>query len=459
MNFKKYITISLGVAALLATQVSCVHDDNWDAPEISCNNKFDAPTISMAEFAKKTSGTIITIPAEDANNPAVIFDGYVVSSDEGGNFYKTISFQDKPENPTIGLQVGINKSMNYADFPVGAHIRIKANGLLLGKDPVSNVLQIGVADPNYPIGRIPQSIIGRYLSGVCNGSGLDIVKIVPKEVTLGDIRSEKYINTLVTVKNAQFATTVNGVSQIGLSLMNKDASGTFIDTNRTIEDQYGGTAIIRTDGFFKASSYKIPDAHGDITFVVSRYGTSSTSWQNIIRDINDIKFTEPGRLTPATTILNEGFSNFTANGWTTYNVAGSQVWTIGTAGSVAPYALMNGGLGTANEDWLISKSIPLTGYKTAKFYFETDVRFAGNVLEAYVTTDTYSGGDPRNLNWVKLDATLDTDIAAYGGFVGSGLMDLKDYVGKNVRFAFKYTSTATAASAWEVDNVKIYVSQ
>lgn len=462
MNIKKYFKISLGVAVLLATQISCIHDDNWDAPEITCTNKFDAPTISMAEFAAKTSGTIITIPAEDATHPAVIFDAYVVSSDEGGNFYKTISFQDKPENPTVGLQVGLNKSMNYADFPVGSHIRIKANGMMLGKDPVSNVLQIGLADPNYAIGRIPQSIIGRYISGVCNGAGLDIVKITPREVTLGDIKNEKYINTLVTVKNAQFVNTT-ALPQIGKALMDKDASGTFVDTNRTIEDQYGGTAVIRTDGFFKASSYKIPDAHGDITFVVSRYGTSSTSWQNIIRDINDLKLTTPGRLSPATTIFNEGFltNNLTANAWTAYSVAGPQVWGTTTFGNPAGSfsAVFTGVLGTANEDWLISKPISLTGYTGAKFYFETDIRFAGNPLEVYVTTDTYTGGNPTGLNWTKLDAFVDTDIAAYGGFVGSGLMDLAPYLNKNVRFAFKYSSTSAASSVVELDNVRVYTTQ
>ena len=460
MNIKKYFKISLGVAVLLATQISCIHDDNWDAPEITCTNKFDAPTISMAEFAAKTSGAIITIPAQDANNPAVIFDGYVVSSDEGGNFYKTISFQDKPENPTIGLQVGLNKSMNYADFPVGTHIRIKANGMLLGKDPVSNVLQIGLADPNYAIGRIPQSIIGRYIAGVCNGSGLEIVKITPTEVNLADIKKEKYINTLVTVKNAQFSTIdANNVAQIGLSLMNKDASNTFVDTNRTIEDQYGGKAIIRTDGFFKGSSYKIPDAHGDITFVVSRYGTSSSSWQNIIRDLNDLKLTTPGRLTLAPTIFNEEFpANYlTANGWTAYNVAGSQVWGTTNFGNPAPSAYISG-LGALNEDWLISKSISLTGYSAYKFYFETDVRYAGNPLEVYVTTDTYSGGNPTGLNWIKLDAYVDTDIASFGGFVGSGIIDLAPYANKNVRFAFKYTTpSASVGSAVEIDNARVYV--
>jgi hypothetical protein len=288
---------------------------------------------------------------------------------------------------------------------------------------------------------------------------LEIVKIIPKEVTLGDIKKEKYINTLVTVKNAQFSATVNNVSQIGKPLMDKDASGTFIDTNRTIEDQYGSTAIIRTDGFFKSSSYLIPDAHGDITFVVSRYGTSSTSWQNIIRNISDINFTDPGRLTPATPIFNEPFTNLTANAWTAYNVAGSQVWGTTSFGNPAPAAYISG-LGAINEDWLISKSISLTGYSAAKFYFETDVRYAGNPLEVYVTTDTYSGGNPNTLNWTKLDAYVDTDTASFGGFVGSGLVDLAPYLNKNVRFAFKYTTpSATVGSAVEIDNVRVYATQ
>ncbi|WP_317166988.1 hypothetical protein [Chryseobacterium bernardetii] len=34
-------------------------------------------------------------------------------------------------------------------------------------------------------------------------------------------------------------------------------------------------------------------------------------------------------------------------------------------------------------------------------------------------------------------------------------MDLSAFLGKNVRIAFKYTSTTTAAATWEVDDFKI----
>lgn len=453
MNIKNILKISLGAAALVATQMSCINDDKWDAPEIVCNNKFDAPTMTMAQFVALSPATVSTIytgeaykvPAEDATHPAVIFDAYVVSSDAGGNFYKTISFQDKPENPTVGLTVGINKSLNYADFPVGAHIRIKANGMVIGKS--FGVISLGVPDPDYTIGRIPESIIGRFIAGVCDGNGLEIATIVPKNVTLEDLKkNDSYLNTLVKVSNVQF-----GDGLAGKQLMNKDLSGAFVDTDRAIEDVYGNAGTIRTDGFFKATSYLIPENSGDITFVASKY---NATYQNIIRSISDINLTKP-RITYT---FNEPFANLTANGWTTYSVAGAPVWGTTNFGNPAPSAYMNGN-GSVNEDWLISKSIPLTGFASAGLLFQTDGRYAGNALEVYITTDTYNGGNPTGLTWVKLNAKFDTDMNAFAGFVSSGLVDLAPYLNKNVRIGFKYTSTASAASAWEVDNVKIYTTK
>ncbi len=445
MNIKNFLKIGLGVALLGGTQISCIHDDKWDAPEIVCNNKFNAPTMTMAEFvALCPASGVYTIPAQDASNPEVIFDGYVVSSDANGNFYKTISFQDKPENPTVGLVVGINKSLNYADFPVGAHIRIRANGMLIGKS--AGVITLGVTDPDFAIGRIPESIISRYIAGVCNGNGLDIATIVPRELSLADIKNDKYINTLVKVKNVQF---VDG--EVGLKLMNTDASGNFTDTDRHIVDVYGTQATIRTDGFFKPS-YQIPDKSGDITFVVSKY---NSSFQNVIRGISDIDFKNP-RLTPATLILNESFANLTANAWTAYNVSGNQVWGTTNFGNPAPSAYISG-LGAVNEDWLISKPLSLAGATTAKLYFESDVRYAGNPLQVLITTDAYAGGNPNTLNWTPLNAFVDTDIASFGGFVGSGLVDLTPYLNQNIRIAFKYTNPSTSvASAVEIDNVKVF---
>jgi len=461
MNIKKYFKISLGAAVLVATQVSCIQDDNWDAPEITCTNKWDAPTKTMAEVVAMANvipastysdGNPKQIPVDDPTvaGDEVIFDAYVVSSDAGGNFYKTISIQDKPVNPTVGLAIGINKSMTYTDFPVGAHIRIKANGMVIGKS--FNTMQLGVKDPNYPLGRIPESIIGRYLSGVCNGNGLEIVDIVPTVVTIKQLNEaaatgDKFLNTLVKVKNVQFSD-----SQIGLPLMASDVSGALIDTDRTIIDPTGST-VIRTDGFFKATSYRIPNKSGEITFVASKY---NANYQNIIRGTSDINLTND---LPAKLFM-EGFANLTDNAWTAYSVAGAQVWGTTTFGSPGPSAYISG-LGSVNEDWLISKSISLAGdYSTISFTFESDGRYPGNPLEAYITTDTYSGGNPTGLAWTKLNAAFDTDLNVFfpngGTWASSGVIDLKAYANKNIRIAFKYTNpSSSVATAWEVDNIKI----
>jgi hypothetical protein len=65
---------------------------------------------------------------------------------------------------------------------------------------------------------------------------------------LADIKNDKYINTLAKVKNVQFVD-----AEVGLNLMNTDASGTAVDTDRHIIDIYGTQATVRTDGFFKPS--------------------------------------------------------------------------------------------------------------------------------------------------------------------------------------------------------------
>ncbi|MFP3813336.1 DUF5689 domain-containing protein, partial [Bacillus sp. SIMBA_005] len=92
-----------------------VQKDEWDTPPINCENKFPEANTTMAAIKAMAPANGAVLITTDQ-----IFDGYVVSSDENGNFYKTISFQDKPENPTVGLQIEVDKSSNYADYPVGA---------------------------------------------------------------------------------------------------------------------------------------------------------------------------------------------------------------------------------------------------------------------------------------------------------------------------------------------------
>lgn len=478
MNIKQYFKISLSVVAIAATQVSCIHDDNWDAPEITCNNKFDAPTKTMAEVVAMApattsgSGATYTIPTEGA---PVIFDAYVVSSDENGNFYKTISFQDKPENPTVGLQIGLNKSMNYADFPVGAHIRIKANGLVIGKS--TGVVQLGSKDPNYSIGRIPQSIIGRYMSGVCKDNKLEIVEIVPTVVTLSQLSStggDKYINTLVKVKDAQFSD-----GAIGKGLMDKDASGTAIDTNRSIEDPTG-TALIRTDGFFR-TPYVIPNKKGDITFVVSKYctsnctySTSTNPYQNIIRGVSDLNLTETrtdsapplgGTAISYTGAFSENFESYAAglNTFPKYvNDAfiGSKYWQVTSFGGnkyiqMTSYA---GSASTTNTSYFIVPVL-LTGNTKFSFKSKDGYTVGGNPLKVYYTTSYTPGAEVDTTKLIDITSsfTISKDhVGTYGtDFINSGIYTFPSTATGNGYVFFSYEGSPTLTTTMQIDDIVV----
>jgi len=441
MNIKNILKISLGAAIVAATQISCVHDDNWEAPEITCTNKFDAPTKTMAQVvAMVAAGDTLTIPNKPTSEP-IIFDGYVVSSDENGNFYKTISFQDKPENPTMGLQIEVNKSMNYADFPVGSHIRIKANGLVLGTD--AGVVKLGARDPNYRIGRLPQTIIGRYMSGVCNGNGLEIVNIVPQEVTLFQAANPKYVNTLVKVKNVQFAS-----NQVGKLLMDKDASGTFVDTNRDLVDASGG-AILRTDGFFKSTTYTIPNKSGDLTFVVSKF---NSTYQNVIRSVSDIDFTKDrfatgiiggtaisylGSFTENFESYNVDFAAFPK--YINYSFIGNRSWQIKTFNS-NKYIQMsaNAGTGTFHTFFIV----PVDFTAANRFSFRVNVGFYnGDALKVYTTNNYTPGSDISTATLTDITSSFTipkTPTSGYGTLAPAGTYNLPAALTGNGFIVFKY---------------------
>ncbi|MFP3591743.1 DUF5689 domain-containing protein [Chryseobacterium sp. SIMBA_038] len=433
MNIKKYFNLVTGVAFAAISITSCVQKDEWDTPPIKCENKFAATTMTMAAFKAQAPATGYILINTDQ-----IFDGYVVSSDENGNFYKTISFQDKPENPTVGLQIEVDRASNYADFPVGAHIRINAKGLRLGTD--RGAVKIGSVDPSFDIGRIPGSLVSRYVSGVCTGNGLDIAAMKPLDLaTLKIAQDEKYINMLVKVPNVQFA-----AGEIGKKYLNYVA-GAGVDTDRNIVDQAGNATIIRNSGFASFGSSLVPEGKGDLTFVVSRY---NTSWQMLIRSTKDVNF-------GGKRFFFEGFDGVLSDNWDAVSVTGAQIWNIQQFGNPKPCVVMNGfaTVNNANEDWLISKPISLLGFTSASLSFETDVRYAGNPIEVFVT-DNYSG-NPTTTTWTPLSAILDPNNTAFNTWTYSGDISLNAFANKNVRIAFKYTSTTTAAATWELDNVRV----
>lgn len=448
---KTYTTIKTLVfsAMVAATFSSCVKDDDWNTPEILCNNRFDAPTIEMAAFAAKAPATgTYKVPADGA---AVIFDAYIVSSDENGNFYKTISFQDKPENPTIGLQMEVDKASNYADFPVGAHVRIKANGLVLGLD--RGTIKIGSIDPTYAIGRIPSILLTRYLAGVCNGSNrLDIATLVPtKLASLKDAKAEKYINTLVTVEGVQFSkelvlpqpkTFINYIAGVGQ------------DTDRDIVDKTGETTVIRNSGFSTFGANLLPQGSGDLTFVVSRY---NSGWQMLIRSLKDINFNKDrfatgiigGSSITYSGSYTENFESYPANTsapffnnfpkYINYAELGSRYWEIRSFNSNKYIQLSaNGASGNIHTYFIV----PVDFTAASTMAFKVNVGFYnGDALKVYTTTNYTPGSDISTATLADITSTFTvpkTPSSGYGTLAPAGTYNIPAALTGNGFVVFKY---------------------
>ena len=162
-----------------------------------------------------------------------------------------------------------------------------------------------------------------------------------------------------------------------------------------------------------------------------------------------------GAVAPTILFSDEFGTTLNATNWTAVSVTGAQVWKTSNQGTGSNYyAVMNGFANGSNEneDWLISKEIDLNGYSQINLTFDSDVRYSGTPLKAFVT-DNYTGS-PATTSWTELSPVWDTNSGAFG-FVNSGNVSLNSFAGKKVRIAFKYVSTTSAANTWEIDNVKV----
>lgn len=440
---KTYTTIKTLVfsAIVAATFTSCVKDDDWNTPEVLCNNRFDAPTTTMAAFAALApaagTGSTYKVPATGA---AVIFDGYIVSSDESGNFYKTISFQDKPENPTLGLQMEVDKASNYADFPVGAHVRIKANGLVLGWD--RGTIKIGSIDPTYAIGRIPSILLTRFLAGVCNGSnGLDVATLVPtKLANLNLAKAEKYINTLVQVPDVQFKlddptkpfTYISYIANVGQ------------DTDRDIEGKNGNATVIRNSGYSTFGSNLVPVKSGNLTFVVSRY---NANYQMLIRNTADVNFTNerftttPGNSggpeDPSTSAVNL-FPGSDFENWATF------LTSVNSFG-LKTYATQGVGLGFNGTN-----SLQIKGTPTANDYVFTSTAASGLPASPKRITMYIKGtatGKSLSFNVYKTSGTPAYYTYNLGVFTNSAILNVAD--------ANQYTGSINTNGEWKLIEINL----
>lgn len=160
-----------------------------------------------------------------------------------------------------------------------------------------------------------------------------------------------------------------------------------------------------------------------------------------------------GALFNETLLTQASFDKFAA-----YSVTGTQVWTFSNLyGAVMTGYAVN--TSYANEDWLISPAMDLSGKSNIKLSFDHARGPAGSinvgVTEGYYTvwvSNNYSAGAPSTATWTEITGVTHGTVA--WGYVSSGQLTIPTAnLASNAKIAFKYLSIDGASATWEIKNV------
>jgi hypothetical protein len=150
------------------------------------------------------------------------------------------------------------------------------------------------------------------------------------------------------------------------------------------------------------------------------------------------------------------FTNYTFGNWTAKNVTGAQVWAVDSIHGVnqTPCAKMSGyaTISNENEDWFISKSMNFNLYNNENLTFMSAYKYTGPALECLLSNDYDGVGNPGDFTWVPLTAAWSTGNWVWAP---SGNINISGYSGTNIHIGFKYSSTTTESSTWELDDIII----
>ncbi|KUJ63068.1 hypothetical protein AR687_02615 [Flavobacteriaceae bacterium CRH] len=428
----------------------------------SCNEEVEIPKLECTQPDLKVNKTVEKVHELSGNVAKQyvyddIIEAYVVSSDEGGNFFKSISLQTLAKNgvPATGFSVPVDASNTYIDFRLGNKVYVKLKnqftdlyygGLRIGSLYVSNA-----GDPT--IGRISQNEYKTVLNPSC--TVIDESQLV-KSLSIEEALNDNILNTLIELNDVEFTEAAIGRHYF------EETNNVGGSTNWNLRDKTGNQIIFRTSGYAKFATNDVPEGSGKVRGIVTKFGSD---YQLMVRSEQDVVMTGK-RNVP---FFAEDFQsvknnvNFTLPGWSNIVEKATKLWkSMVYAGN--GYAEFNTTSTTAAENiaWLVTPKINLTGYKNAILSFRSaqhDLKVDSplNSLEVYVSTN-FDGSSVTKAKWTKLEAKFPSLITPTREFISSGGIDLSAYSG-NINIAFKYIGSGkdkTLNGAFMVDDIKLF---
>lgn len=415
---KKLAILLIGVTMAF---ISCKKD--LDQPEI---NKFPEGNVwTVGQILDTLAGGTFQFDKDYHKN--AIVKGYVIADETGGNIYRTFYLRGEDGRCVAiyrkGSGDGGSESFNVR---TGDYIGYSLYGSILSEYSKLPQVQVQEYDPN--------KLIVIYERGCYD-------KVKPKDVTIGEITSGDYLCDLVRLKDVQFET------YEGLTYAENQTN-----TNRSLVSCSGESIIVRTSGYANFAAEPLPAGKGTLTSIVSVY---NTTWQLLIRNTTDVNLNgqrcgEGGDIMDLPYVQNFSSSFGT---YMTYNVEGNQTWIIDF--ETAKMTGKDGDNYYANEDWLLSSPINMTGdnVKVSINYLARYFTDFGRELTLRVSENYVYGDDPTEATWTNIPVEWVNASDWYTFTTAEVALD--QFIGKTITFAVKYVSASGSCGTIEIKSISV----
>jgi hypothetical protein len=443
-----HTVFSLSLSVILFS--SCVNDEVV-VPKLSCNQADLLVNKSVADVHAQAGAIVSKYTYDD------VIEAYVISTDEFGNFFKTISFQTlaTATTPAIGFSVPVDVTNIYIDYRFGNKVYLKL------KDQYTDInygsLRIGGIYVNSynegGVGRLSQNDYKNVLHASCTTLTED--QLV-RPVSITDLLNDSNLNTLVELSEVQFTEAAIGRHYF------EETNNVGGATNWNLIDKKGNQVIFRTSSYADFSNKSVPSGSGKVRGVLTKF---ASDYQLVARSENDVMISG----VRAVPFFFEDFhsvvdkSNLSLPGWANIVQSGTLFWK-GTVYSGNGYAEFNisGTKVVSNIAWLISPKIDMDTHTNEILTFRTaqhhlDVDSPLNTIEVYVSTN-FDGLNVTKATWIPVSVILPKQATPWYQFVGSGGVDLSSYKGK-INIGFKYIGSGKNLAldgAFQIDDVQVF---
>ena len=418
-----------------------------------------SPNMTIAEFKAKHWQDVTSYV--DSITEDEVIHGWVVSSDESGNIYKTLYIVDESG---AGIAIFINKTNLYQDYPIGQEIILSMKDHWVGKYTGQQAIGYPSFYANGNVWEATFLPVDKWEEIVTVMGAPNPSQAEPVDVNLADFAEKtdsetllRYQGMLVRISDVMFE------EADGLTTFAEPAYA----TNRIIVDANSNALIVRNSNYADFRDDILPSGYVDIVGVLSFHATrenATGSWQLYLRDRDDVIGGEvlPPPPTDPVTELNEGFETGLPGTWFNVKVSGDKEW-YKTQFQNNGYAAVTGYKGNQPpfDAWLITPELDIQHAASKVLTFRTEVNGYGSSTSKFEVYVLNSNNPSSATVKVKLNPALATaPPSGYSGWVESGNVDLSQWGDGMYYIGFRYQADPDVNYAtWCLDDVKFNIAE